>query len=318
MPNYTLRQLEYLLAVAEYGSVTSAASALHVSQSSLSSGISELEKSIGLQLLVRHHAKGVSLTDAGERLITQARGLLDDAQHLEQIARDLGTAPIGTISIGVFSVIAPYFVPELLSKLEAQHPEIEARIDEVDLTQLNEGVLAGKYEVGFGYDIGHSSQVTLQHLFEVPAHVVVSANHRLAKSKKISLKELVGEKLVLLDLPHSRDYFTRALEAAGVELEVAYRSTNAELVRALVARGSGVALLNLRPGHNQSIEGKGFVMLEVSDPIPPAKLVAITLDPAQLTRRANAVLESAQTVTIGGVSKSTQKNNLGPHQKVGP
>lgn len=302
MPNYTLRQLEYLLAVAEYGSVTGAATALHVSQSSLSSGVSELERSMGLQLLVRHHAKGVSLTDAGERLINQARGLLDDAQHLEQVARDLGTAPVGTISIGVFSVIAPYFVPELLAHLEVEHPEIEARVTEVDLIELNEGVLAGRFEVGFGYDFGHSSHVTLQHLFDVPAHVVVPADHRLAKLKKISLKQLAGEKLVLLDLPHSRDYFARALGAAGVDIEIAYRSTSAELVRALVARGAGVALLNLRPARNFSLEGKEFAILEISDSIPPARLVSITLDPAQLTRRAAAVLQTASQVKVVGVA----------------
>lgn len=302
MPTYTLRQLEYLLAVAEFGSVTGAASSLHVSQSSLSSGISELERAMGLRLLVRHHAKGVSLTNAGERLINQARGLLDDAQHLEQVAKDLGTAPVGTISIGVFSVIAPYFVPELLAKLESENPEIDLRIEEVDLVQLNEGVLSGRYEVGFGYDFGHSSQVTLDHLFEVPAHVVVSADHRLAKSKVISLKQLSGEKLVLLDLPHSREYFARALEAAGVEIEIAYRSTNAELVRALVARGAGVALLNLKPARNQSLEGRDFVILEISDRIPPARLVAITLEPDQLTRRASAVLEIAKQVSLVGVA----------------
>lgn len=302
MPTYTLRQLEYLLAVAEFGSITGAATSLHVSQSSLSSGISELERAMGLQLLVRHHAKGVSLTNAGEKLINQARGLLDDAQHLEQVAKDLGTAPVGTISIGVFSVIAPYFVPELLAKLESENPEIDLRIEEVDLLQVNEGVLSGRYEVGFGYDFGHSSQVTLEHLFEIPAHVVVSADHRLANSKVISLKQLSGEKLVLLDLPHSRDYFARALEDAGVEIEIAYRSTNAELVRALVARGAGVALLNLKPARNQSLEGRDFIILGISDPIPPARLVALTLDPGQLTRRASAVLEAAKQVSLVGVT----------------
>lgn len=301
MPSYTLRQLEYLLAVAEYGSVTGAALSLHVSQSSLSSGISELERSMNLQLLVRHHAKGVSLTDAGEKLINQARGLLDDAQHLEQVARDLGTSPVGTISIGIFSVIAPYFVPELLARLQAEHPEIKARVEEVDLTELNEGVLAGRFEIGFGYDFGHSSQVTLEHLLEVPAHVVVPANHRLAKSKSISLHQLAGENLVLLDLPHSRDYFARALSAAGVDLEVAYRSSSAELVRAMVARGVGVALLNLRPARNQSLEGREFAILEIKDAIPPARLVAITLDQSQLTRRAAAVLETAKQVRVTGV-----------------
>jgi DNA-binding transcriptional LysR family regulator len=292
--------LEYLLAVAENGSVTGAANSLHVSQSSLSSGISELERAMNLQLLVRHHAKGVSLTDAGERLLIQARNLIEDAQSLEQVAHDLGTAPNGPISIGIFSVIAPYFVPELVSRLAKDHPEIDARITEVDLVELNEGVLSGKFEIGFGYDFGHSSQVTIEHLVDVPAHVVVSATHRLAKSAKISLRQLAGEKLVLLDLPHSRDYFAQALSNAGLNLEIAYRSTSAELVRAMVAREVGVALLNLRPAHNQSLEGKKFAILEISDPIPPARLVALVNDPEKLTRRASAVFDTSKLIQIIG------------------
>ena len=303
MPSYTLRQLEYLLAVAEYGSVTGAAGALHVSQSSLSSGISELERAIDLQLLVRHHAKGVSLTEAGERLLVQARTLIEDAQVLEQVAHDLGSVPVGSISIGMFSVIAPYFVPELIAQLTAEHPDVEARIEEVDLDELNDGVLSGKYEVGFGYDFGHSSQVTLEHLVDIPAHVVVPANHKLATLKKITLSQLKGEQLVFLDLPHSRDYFMKALRTAGVEIEIAYRSTSAELVRAMVARGMGVALLNLRPAHTQSLEGKSFTILEISDDIPPARLVALTANPEKLTRRAVAVLEAARNIQIVGMPK---------------
>jgi len=303
MPSYTLRQLEYLLAVAEYGSVTGAAGALHVSQSSLSSGISELERAMDLQLLVRHHAKGVSLTEAGERLLVQARTLIEDAQVLEQVAHDLSSAPIGSISIGMFSVIAPYFVPALISQLAAEHPDIEARIEEVDLDELNDGVVSGKFEVGFGYDFGHSSQVTIEHLVDVPAHVVVAANHHLAKLRTISLRQLAGEKLVFLDLAHSRDYFTKALRTAGVEIEIAHRSTSAELVRAMVARGMGVALLNLRPAHTQSLEGKSFAILEIRDDIPPARLVALTANPEKLTRRAVAVLEAARIVQIVGMPK---------------
>jgi DNA-binding transcriptional LysR family regulator len=303
MPSYTLRQLEYLLAVAEYGSVTGAAGALHVSQSSLSSGISELERAMDLQLLVRHHAKGVSLTEAGERLLVKARTLIEDAQVLEQVAHDLGSVPVGSISIGMFSVIAPYFVPELIAQLADSNPDIEARIEEVDLDQLNDGVLSGKYEVGFGYDFGHSSQVTLEHLVDIPAHVVVPADHKLAKSKTISLSQLRSEKLVLLDLPHSRDYFAKALRTVGVEIAIAYRSTSAELVRAMVARGMGVALLNLRPALTQSLEGKSFVILEISDDIPPARLVALTSNPEKLTRRAVAVLEAARKIQIVGMPK---------------
>ena len=300
MAGYTLRQLEYLVAVAEYGSVSAAATSLHVSQSTLSSGISELERALSLQLLVRHHAKGVSLTASGERLMVRARSMLDDAQSLEQDARDLGSLPIGPISIGVFGVIAPYVIPDLFSELHRKYPEVEARVTEVNLPELNEGVLSGKFEIGIGYDFGREVGIKVQRLFDVPAHIVVPFAHPLAQAGKIKLKQIAEEPIVLLDLPHSRDYFARAFKNAGFEPQIRYRSASAELVRAMVARGMGVALLNMRPGHNRSVDGHKFAMLEIEDPIQPARVVAMTAESTRPTKRVSAVLE----VVTGLSSKS--------------
>lgn len=298
MPSYTLRQLEYLVAVAEFGSVSGAAHSLHVSQSTLSSGITEMERALNLQLLVRHHAKGVSLTLAGERLIVKARAMLDDAELLERDARDLGSAPVGAVSIGVYSVIAPYVVPDLLARLAVAHPELEAKIEEVSLPELNEGIVTGRYELGIGYDFGRANGVNVQRLFDVSAHIVVSADHRLAAAGKITLKQIANDNIVLLDLPYSRDYFTRAFAGAGFEPQIKYRSASAELVRSLVARNMGVALLNMRPASNQSIDGFEFRILEIKDAIPPAHVVAMTAQSARPTSRMEAVLQIAKELSV--------------------
>ncbi len=298
MPSYTLRQLEYLVAVAEYGSVSGAAGSLHVSQSTLSSGISEMERALNLQLLVRHHAKGVSLSLAGERLIVKARTMLDDAELLERDARDLGSAPIGAVSIGVYSVIAPYVVPDLLARLAVSHPDLEAKIEEVSLPILNEGIISGRFELGIGYDFGRASGVNVQRLFDVSAHIVVSSEHDLANAKSIKLKQIANDDIVLLDLPYSRDYFTRAFSGAGFEPQIKYRSASAELVRALVARNLGVALLNMRPASNTSIDGFEFRILEIQDNIPPAHVVAMTADNGRPTSRMEAVREVAKELSV--------------------
>lgn len=293
MPGYTLRQLEYLVAVAEYGSVSSAARALHTSQSALSSGISEMERGLGLQLLVRHHAKGVSLTAAGERLLVRARAMLDDAQSLEQDARNLGDAPVGGVSVGVFHVIAPYVVPRLLAILEERYPDLDVRFEEVGLEDLNDGVLTGRFEAGVGYDLGRARGIAVQRLMEVSAHVVVPAGHRAAARKQVWLRDLAEEPVVLLDLPFSRDYFAAVWAAGGVEPQVRYRASSNDLVRALVGRGLGVALLNMRPLHDKTVDGNTVVTLDIRDDIPPANVVAMTLEGARLTRRAAAVVEAA-------------------------
>lgn len=298
MPAYTLRQLEYLVAVAEYGSVSGAASALHVSQSTLSSGISEMERSLNLQLLVRHHAKGVSLTQAGERLISKARSMLDDAELFERDARDLGSSVVGAVSVGVYSVVAPYIVPELVDVLATEHPELDLRIDEVSLPELNEGILSGRFEIGIGYDFGRSGSISVKRLVDVEPHVVVPAHHVLAKRKSIKLKEIAHESIVLLDLPHSREYFTKMFASAGFAPDIKYRSGNPELVRSLVGRGLGVAVLNLRPASLVSLDGHKFAILEIDDKLPPAHIVTMSMDHKLLTRRANTVLETARHLSL--------------------
>ena len=115
MADYTLRQLEYFVAVAEAGSITRAASAVHLSQSAMSTALTDLEGALGIQLLVRHHAKGITLTPAGRQLLVASRQLLASAADLRSVAHGLGGSLTGTLTIGCFEVMAPYLLPELLS-----------------------------------------------------------------------------------------------------------------------------------------------------------------------------------------------------------
>src|ERR1700748_1682568 len=113
IPEYTLRQLQYFVAAAEAGTVTQAAEAMHLSQSAMSTALADLEKAFQVQLLVRHHARGISLTPAGRELLVQAADLLGAAQGL-------GSSLTGTVQLGCFSVPAPYVLPELLAAAAEQ------------------------------------------------------------------------------------------------------------------------------------------------------------------------------------------------------
>ena len=133
--------------------------------------------------------------------------MLDDALSLEQDARNLGDSPAGAVSLGVFHVIAPYVLPGLIAALDERFPDVELRVTEVPLDELNEGVLSGRFEVGLGYDLGRAHGVAVQRLLEVSAHAVMPAGHRLAGRRSVWLRDLADEPVVLLDLPFSRDYF---------------------------------------------------------------------------------------------------------------
>ena len=122
MAQYTLRQLEYFVAVAETGSVTKAAQAIHLSQSALSTALVELERALDVQLFLRHHARGVTLTQGGEQLLVASRRLLLQASELADEARGLGNDVSGTLHLACFGVLAPYLLPELLAEAAIRLP----------------------------------------------------------------------------------------------------------------------------------------------------------------------------------------------------
>ncbi len=303
MPDYTLRQLEYFVAVADAGTVTAAAARVHLSQSAMSTALAELERTLGIALLVRRHARGVTLTPAGQQLLVEARQLLAQAGDLEQHASHLGGEVSGELVLGCFAILAPYVVPEVLTVAAARLPELRLASTEESHDQLAEGLLSGRTELALGYDLAEQPELDKQELCTVAPHVVLPVGHRLARRRRIRLDALAAEPLVLLDLPHSRDYFARLFAACGVEPVVRHRTHSAELARALVARGGGYTLLNLRPRSSVSIEGLPYVVVPVEVPLPRAesdlKVVLMRVAGARPTRRAQALASLCRDVVPG-------------------
>jgi DNA-binding transcriptional LysR family regulator len=293
MATYTLRQLEYFVAVAETGSVTAAAARVHLSQSAMSTALADLEKALTVQLVVRHHARGVTLTAAGERLLVEARQVLRGADDLQSVAADLGGAVTGTLALGCFAILAPFVLPELLTAADRELPGLTLDTTEESLDHLASGLRSGRLELALSYDLGMGAGVTAESLFTVAPHVVLPRGHRLAGRRRVRLSALADEPMVLLDLPHSRDYFARLFAAAGVRPLVQHRTHSAELARALVARGGCYTILNLRPHGDVSLEGRPYAVVPLDVPLPAEeselRVVLIRLADSQPTRRVEAV-----------------------------
>ena len=127
MLRFTLRQIEYAVAIQDRGSVAAASVALGVAQPTLSASLAKLEEQIGVQLFIRHHAQGVSPSPAGIRFLAEARNLLTFAQDLQRETAAVGTAIEGTLSLGSFTTIAPAYVPQLVASFTAGHPRAAVR-----------------------------------------------------------------------------------------------------------------------------------------------------------------------------------------------
>ncbi|CAN0501700.1 unnamed protein product, partial [Phaeothamnion confervicola] len=154
----SLRALRYFVATAEAGSVTGAARQVRVSQPSVSAAIAQLEAGLKVQLFVRHHAKGLSLTLSGDRLLVQARSLLAHARELEQFAGAMGEPQRGEVSAGCFITLAPFLLPGLMAGFAERYPEVALSIEEGNQAEVLEQLRTGRCEVALTYAYGLSDE----------------------------------------------------------------------------------------------------------------------------------------------------------------
>ncbi|MBB4684053.1 LysR substrate-binding domain-containing protein [Amycolatopsis jiangsuensis] len=292
-PSFTLVQLRYFEAAARHLSMTAAAKELVVSQSAVSTAIAQLEKEMGVQFLLRHHARGLSLTTAGEAFYKRVLDFLAHSVELVETARRSGTELVGTLTVGCFSTLAPFRLPSLLAEFETRHPRVHVSVREDEHHALTSALRGGETELAllYGYDL--DDDIDRDVVGTAPPYALVSEDHRLArrKSRKTSLRDLADEPMVLLDLPHSREYLQSILSDAGVEPRVRHRTTGYETVRALVAHGHGFALLNQRPSTDTTYSGVRAVPLTLTDDVPPLDIVIASMRGARLTRRAHEFRE---------------------------
>ncbi|MFF0494396.1 LysR family transcriptional regulator [Nocardia sp. NPDC004068] len=292
----SLRKLQYFTLAAESGQMTAAAAALHVSQSSISIGISELERDVGSQLLVRHKSKGLTLTAAGRELLPHARALLARADELVVAARHFGESIGGDFTVGCFTTIAPFVLPELVTQLATTTPPIHLHFREGSQDELQEDLLTGRFELAILYETGIFPGVRCTQLYATRPHVIVPGDHPLAQQHSIALADLADETMIALDVDPSLAYFTGLLRAAGVEPRIRHVTREFEMVRSLVGRGLGYSLLIQKPQVDYSYEGRPVAAMPISDPVDPLPVVLARAEEVQLTRRAQAVASYCEEV----------------------
>jgi DNA-binding transcriptional LysR family regulator len=276
-PPVSLRVLRYVVASAEAGNVTEAARRLNVSQPSVSAAIAQLEATIGFPIFVRHHARGITLTSAGARLVHDARQLLNHADDFERNARSLGDALQGEITAGCFTTLTARFMPQLLADFAALHPGIAVRVAEGDQEEIVQGLVAGRTEVALSYNYALPDEVLGEHLADLPPQIIVAADHPLAAASAVSLHAFADEPFILLDLPHSRDYFTGLFAACGIEPHIACRSRSLEFIRGMVGRGLGYSIHNVMPRSGMTYDGSQVVVLPITEALPPVRIMRLRL-----------------------------------------
>ncbi|HEX4766791.1 MAG TPA: LysR substrate-binding domain-containing protein [Lichenihabitans sp.] len=288
---FTLKQLAYFVAAGETGSVTVASERVNISQPSISAAISQLETEFALQLFVRHHAQGLSLTAAGERLLQVAKALLQQAEDLQDIADEVASTVAGRLQIGSFRTLSPLLVPSLCRGFLDRYPGVKLATLEGDEQSLLTNLRRAEISLALTYLLNVTQDIEFEPLARLPTYILLPADHRLAARRAIALAELADEPFILLDLPLSREYFVSLFLRQGLSPNIAARSDYPETVRSYVASGFGFSLLTARPLNKSALNGRPLTYVQLDGDHEPMVLGVATLRGLRKTRTAQAFID---------------------------
>ncbi|PLS21341.1 LysR family transcriptional regulator [Neptunicoccus cionae] len=272
MLRFTLRQLEYFVAVGEMGSIAMAAEKVNVSSPSISAAVNQLEKEFGLPLFVRQHAQGLSLTLAGREMMKQAKLVLDNAEKLVDLAADVSGNVQGPLSIGVLLTFAQMVVPALRASFEALFPDVRVTQHELDQAQIFSKLRRGEIDIALTYDLDLPSDLKFQPIATLPPYAILKPDHPLAVRASVSVEDLLPYPMVLLDLPFSSEYFLSFFGASGTKPKVTERTRDMAVMRSLVANGFGFSIANVRPLNDLSPDGKPLCFVPLNGEARPMQL----------------------------------------------
>ncbi|MEM7242475.1 MAG: hydrogen peroxide-inducible genes activator [Pseudomonadota bacterium] len=261
----TLRQLEYIIAVAETGHIGQAAKRLNVSQPSLSVQLADAEAELGTTLFQRSRA-GCWPTAAGEEVVKRARFILDAVSRLKENARgdDLFS---GRLRLGVLPSVGPYLLPPVVAKLHREKPEFKISIREESTKELDSGLRDGRLDMIISSPEDHPG-LRETPLFRETLWTGFAPDHPLSEtSGALSLSDLRGEVLLTIGQRYRLSHIVIGLaQAAGARVVDDYEGTSLDAIRLMASSGAGVAILPEIYAKTEAQRGMDLTLRKLNDP----------------------------------------------------
>lgn len=238
----TLRQLRFLVAVADTLNFSRAAELCFVTQPTLSAGIKELEERLGV-VLVERTRQSVMLTPVGEEIVERGRALLLGAEDIERIAEAHLNVDEGDLRMGAIPTIGPFLIPSALPALRARFPKLNIYLREEMTESLIDGVVSGRLDlalIALPFDVG---SLEVQPLFEDGYHLAVPKSWA-EKRATSATDELEGGKLMLLEKGHClQRHALAAFPDRNLQQDESFAATSLTTLIAMVSEGLGITLL---------------------------------------------------------------------------
>ena len=296
----SLRQLEYVVAVARAGSLTVAAQQVNVSQPALSVAVTQVEAHLGQKLFLRRKGAPVTLTGFGRLFLADAEALLADAARLED-PKALSLRRLERFTLGVFEDLAPGYLAPLLRLLRRDFPDVEIRTRVLTFEALAETVLAGEIDLALTYDLGLDASFERELYARVSPQAWFPPDDPLARRAEIRLADLADRPLILSDQGLSIRHMLGLFRSLGMTPHVAHRAASIEVMRSLAANGEGVGISYTNPVGMLSYDGKPLARVPIVDEQAnePIVLVHCGPQPAPLPEIRATILRAARQSVNG-------------------
>jgi DNA-binding transcriptional LysR family regulator len=283
---YTFRQLEYFVAAGETESVTRASARMNISQTSISTAISHLERELGSPLFTRAHVQGLSLTPLGLVVLREAKSLLKQGESLHQLAAvtsarllaaESGAGLLGRLNVGCLITLAPLVLPELTHGFRQIHSQ--SQVESVDLQQdaIVQGLRRGDIHTAITLGLQIPDDVLFTPLASLPLLVWLGESHPLAHAATLDFKDLAAANMIIHDVPCVVDHILARFKERGLDPSISNRSPYLETIRSLVANGCGYTLTSAHPRCDIALDGRRIIRKSLSSKPAPMRLGLVSL-----------------------------------------
>jgi LysR family hydrogen peroxide-inducible transcriptional activator len=238
-----LRDLRYLVALADLRHFGRAAEACFVSQPTLSTQLKKLEEELDV-VLIERTSRHVMLTDVGREIAERARVVLREADQIRELAKRTHDPEAGTVRLGVFPTLGPYLLPHVVPRLRERFPKLTLLLTEEKTEELLRMLRDGRLDAAIIALPVDDPQLAHVDLFEEDFVLAMPTQHPLAKRKRIGIDDLAQSELLLLEDGHClREQALDVCRMAGAVEGRGFRATSLETLRQMVASGVGITLL---------------------------------------------------------------------------
>ncbi len=268
----TLRQLEYIVRLAETLNFREAAELCHVSQPSLSTQVQQLERVLGVQIFERDR-RHVVVTATGRAIIARAREILVGVNDLVERARHHDRPLVGDLHLGVIPTVAPYVLPRALKQVRHEYPQLNVFLHEDITDRLVKKLRGGDLDavlLALDVELGDLVQCPL---FEDPFLLAAPEGHVLATAKELRTEDLARHQVLLLDEGHClRRHALAICKEHGARERDNFRASSLGTLVQMVAGGLGITLVPTIAAEIEGSAAQGIVLRRFADPVPVRRI----------------------------------------------